>query len=844
MNKDEFAQSIKNKYPQYESIDNDELATKILDKYPVYRSQVDEKSAIRKVGDFFTESTQKFGKTLGTAASVIDPTIKKQREESAKSGDALFKKAIETARDEEDPEKAKKLLESAKNLADTSGIDIFSNPEYQKTAKQVFGEGFGTFLEGASFGTFGGASKAPTLVKPLLSKGLKEGVKSGAKIGGAFGAGFGISEAMQEDKSIKDIAKSGIAGGLIGGAGGGAIGGVAGGISKLGRFTSSKVTKLTPIIRNKISESAYTKLNDVSRDLMKMSPTAAKNEAKWNKNTPKFLVDEGIIQLVESDGRKINTQGAISSIREKYGAESSAFSSVLKDSGEYVSLNKLRDRSISNLSNLKNRGSDYKKAIKQVEDEIASFKENFAEGGLVQNGDLLVNIADFNRIKSGLWAKTSNFNPTMADKLSSDINYKMGQVAKGLIEDTLVDTNIKSMNARLGDFASAIRVLENAEGKVLPGSFFGKQFTRLAGTVAGTPGGIPGSIIGNITGGVLADIMVNPQIKTGVLTKLLQKLNKTDKGRSIVSKAAEVLKKRGEERASRKLLTEAKSIQLKPSKDSSGILSQEEATGLLIDSRFERAKGLSPKDQEIETKAFNKIIRQEEQILNEVRAERGKVVNTDDYRIPFKDVGYNGANAASVQEPASYLAKKAFTKGLENPEKFATILAGGSGTGKTSAVKDIGKIKNVIDNSAVVLDSNLSSLNSALKKIKEAEKAGKTIYIPYVYREPVDSFVNGVVKRMKTNKAEGGRIVPSKITAGNHVDSWNVVKKLHNDGYMVEFIDNSLGAKNAKIVSFGELNSKIKYPSKEKLTDIFNKEAKKLHDAGEITTEQYKAYIQ
>jgi hypothetical protein len=59
---------------------------------------------------------------------------------------------------------------------------------------------------------------------------------------------------------------------------------------------------------------------------------------------------------------------------------------------------------------------------------------------------------------------------------------------------------------RLGDFASAINVLEKAQGKVLPGGFFGRQFARLAGTVAGSPGGVGGSIIGNITGGVLADI--------------------------------------------------------------------------------------------------------------------------------------------------------------------------------------------------------------------------------------------------------------------------------------------------------------------------------------------------
>lgn len=40
MDYNEFAQRIKNKYPEYKDMDNKELATKIIDKYPEYKSQV------------------------------------------------------------------------------------------------------------------------------------------------------------------------------------------------------------------------------------------------------------------------------------------------------------------------------------------------------------------------------------------------------------------------------------------------------------------------------------------------------------------------------------------------------------------------------------------------------------------------------------------------------------------------------------------------------------------------------------------------------------------------------------------------------------------------------------
>ena len=583
MKKEEFAQQIKLKYPQYASINDTELADAVVNKYPIYRTQIDEKSAFRKIADFFTSSSQKFGSTLGTAISTVDKETNENRDETLLLAQKQSKTYFDLAKKETDKVKKEKLIKASQTAIDNIR-DIFGEEEYQKTGKQVFGEAFGTVLEIASAGTFGkAASKIPTIVKPLLSpaKTIAQGAKTGAKIGGTFGTGFGVSGAMQEDKSIGEIAKEGAISGGFGAVGGAVLGGGTSGLTQGAGALTSRVSKLQPIIKEKVGNAVYEKLVKISREITKMSPTASKNEAKWNKNTPKFLVDEGVISLVESDGKKLSTKSAIDALKTKYSAEAEAFSNVLEQSGEYISFDKLGQEALGATSNLKSRGSDYNKAIKYIQEEIASYKQNYRNVGVKQGDDLLVNVADFNRIKSGLWKRTSNFNPTQQDKLLSDLNYQMGQSAKGLIEDTISDAGIKRMNSRLGDFVSAMKVLENAEGKVIPGGFFGKQATRIAGTIAGASGGIPGSVIGNLTGGALAEIMMNPQIKTSALTKLLQKLGRTTEGANIIDDANKTLQKWGEERASRKLLESSKNIYAGSKSDTSKLFTQEEAKILM-----------------------------------------------------------------------------------------------------------------------------------------------------------------------------------------------------------------------------------------------------------------------
>lgn len=259
-----------------------------------------------------------------------------------------------------------------------------------------------------------------------------------------------------------------------------------------------------------------------------------------------------------------------------------------------------------------------------------------------------------------------------------------------------------------------------------------------------------------------------------------------------------------------------------------------------------RDLSLRGNDAKVQEASIKKYEANPEKLVNDYIKQNGKIVNTDEARKLFKDEGYVGTNARAVQEASSIVSKDVFRK-LLNDSKGEDVLftVGGSGTGKTSVIKNM--FPEEYANAGVILDSNLSKMQSAGDRIQEALNAGKKPNLIYVYRDPTDSWINGVVKRMN-NKAndEGGRIVPLSVFIDNHKGSYDVIKSLlqnpdNGKKFKISLIDNSLGQGNHELLDPKKFGT-ISY--NDNLKEQLLEETKKLYEQGQISKVQYQELIQ
>ncbi len=325
--------------------------------------------------------------------------------------------------------------------------------------------------------------------------------------------------------------------------------------------------------------------SDVANKIVRLSPAKSAKEVQWGKNSPQLLADEGILQLIEKDGNKMNVQKAVDALDTVSGAENTAFNNVLRDTG-YSSLNELETKAIEqiNKGSYRARGTDYGDAVKYIKDSVAALKENYKDNGAVilENGDVILPNDVFNNVKKGFWDKTG-FSMNKSDILKSDVDYALGHTAKEIIQKNVPDANINRMNNRLGDLAAAKKALWGAQGKVPVGGVMGKWFATLAGGALLSQFGPLGKLVGGLTGDKLAGIMTDPKYSAGAVSALLNKLGSTKEGYNLVQEAQAVLDARGAERAARPLLKAPSFIPLNGPKGpvQGKVASQAEATALL-----------------------------------------------------------------------------------------------------------------------------------------------------------------------------------------------------------------------------------------------------------------------
>ncbi len=552
----------------------------------------------------------------------------------------------------------------------------------------------------------------------------------------------------------------------------------------------------------------------------------------------KTLAETNLLNgAIDPDGR-ISSDKALNNFNEFIQPYEGRVKEALNSENRSVQLNQL----VTEAKNFINKSSLSDRQKVELQQEIAGQLDAFS-----QFRGKSVPVTALHDTKVVLANSNNYLNPS-----KNIVDKEAARFFKELVERNTSSMDVAKYNGELSKFYTVREALEAMDRAVVSGGRMGKYFSSLIGSgvgglTAGPLGAIAGAEAGAKARGSQMSRLFGGNINKGLeaTPEMTEALKPVATGRAAIP---DVVMGRNTPAVPDVNIPSFKTGETPATIKKTGSIPVGKMPTSIIGATkktFEGADNLKPDYKKVETKAFEKIAKEEDKLIDEYISKNGKVINTDNFRPLFKDVGYNGSNAAAVQEPSSYLSKKAFSRLLaENLEKYVTFLAGGSGSGKTSAIKNLPAIAKVNQKSAAILDSNLSSYSSAIKRIEETQKAGKKVRIEYVYRDPIESFEQGVVTRMLNNPDEMGRLVPSSVVAGNHIDSFNVVRRLQDEGHRVVFIDNSLGQGKAKLIKREDLEKKVNLPSREELTEKFNSIAKKLYDDGKITREQYQGYTE
>lgn len=265
-----------------------------------------------------------------------------------------------------------------------------------------------------------------------------------------------------------------------------------------------------------------------------------------------------------------------------------------------------------------------------------------------------------------------------------------------------------------------------------------------------------------------------------------------------------------------------------------------------IESYFTPQKGLDESGRAFEDQALKFFKEQPEEAVKAYRDRVLKEFGTDRVvsgdEAKFIVPGVKTESMAHAHEPASAFAKVYGDALLSNPEtkgKPVMIMAGGSGSGKTRAVRET--FKNLESDYAGVFDTNSNNLAAVEKNIAKIKKSGRPVEVVYVERDPLEAW-RAVIERGKKT----GRPVPADIHIKNQ-GSRETVKELiklykADPDVKVTVLLNKTG-EEAKSVPLADFLKK-RYTSfgtkqlKGKLDEELNQQIK----AGNLTEEQALSY--
>jgi hypothetical protein len=263
-----------------------------------------------------------------------------------------------------------------------------------------------------------------------------------------------------------------------------------------------------------------------------------------------------------------------------------------------------------------------------------------------------------------------------------------------------------------------------------------------------------------------------------------------------------------------------------------------------------RDTSLNVADQKIEADLANKVATDFPAAVAEYNSRPdsmgGKVLNTDIARELSPAYMADRTKSAAVHEPSSYFIKQLYAEKLATLPQGDTVLftSGGTGAGKTTAVDGVPMAKAMLQDAGLVYDTNMNSLESAVKKIQQALDAGQNVRIIHVQRDPIDALVNGALPRAlrQAEQFGTGRTVPLREHARTHEGAAKVVQQLaekyKNDGRVdINILDNTLGKGNAQMSNMDFVRNFNYTDTERRLYDAL----KQQYDAGAIPESIFRA---
>lgn len=575
-----FSQKIKQKYPEYQSVDDTTLVNKFIEKYPVYKSQVDlttpqqkqeiiAKDTLDKTSGIIA-SEKRFGQSIGDALSTKLATKTTQQAMQTHSND-IQKLSQESKRLRsigQDTTRVDNLIRTMINEDPSKyGGDIATIiPSINKTTKQIVGEGAGVLTDvlagtGALSPTLAGASLmgtgaaqenkstgeiiSQTLLGGLVGKIGEVGFNKASPLISKYLTQYGtplfekLAPYIPEEKlaTLKSFADKATQKLSIGTGTGGtdAINVVNNVVQKpfdIASATASKVVdKIQTGTRSTIDGLIEKDVNNLLNSTKGIS-NKVKNYSSLGTDIKKELTDPSIFKGIKVDNKKINPDEALSVVNDRLDRLTEAKSKILPELDNKVpgiSKQTIRENAINDIRG-KYTLADEQDIINGIDKQLAAYPDT-------------MKISEVDALRAKF--RTSARNAKGLQKSSSEYSALENGTRKTVFDvtDNLpFDTSgeYKQLNSNIKNLINTADFLDNTlRNQVVKGGRLGEYVARGLGAVAGSQFGVFQTILGAETGGFISNVLTNNQLGSSLKMKIIKEI--TDDP-IVIQKAEELLK--------------------------------------------------------------------------------------------------------------------------------------------------------------------------------------------------------------------------------------------------------------------------------------------------------------